>query len=309
MFVGEMMRVTMEQAEDNMKKIEINVIHIVLYSAAMMMYSAIAIYALRIYKLDVLIQQKNGVKSAVRYLISSAGISCIFFMLSMLFYIFVFGVNIDGISDGMDIAGRIFALCGGGFAGYFIFGITIRTITAMVLAEGGIAAIRHTGFVLIQKYLGYFMIALIICLIPVGITSREAYGIIGASIFFLFASGYGYVSIKFFILSRAEGIQPESLHQQRRIPRRCREIYQSTMIISIGFILNAIIFILLGIYHDIDGYLAWQSYVIVGVLIYAPLHELMRTTVRIKDLADANLFKHLTGTGAASVEGFHQVDV
>jgi len=48
-----MMRVTME--EDNMKKIEINVIHIVLYSAAMMMYSAIAIYALRIYKLDVLI--------------------------------------------------------------------------------------------------------------------------------------------------------------------------------------------------------------------------------------------------------------
>lgn len=307
MFVGQMMRVTME--EDNMKKIEINVIHIVLYSAVVMMYAAIAIYAFRIYKLDKLIQEKNGFKSAVRYLITSAGMSCIFFTLSMIFYIFVFGVIIDGVSDGMDIAGRIFALCGGGFAGYFIFGITIRTITAMVLAEGGVAAIRNMGFLLIQKYLGYGMLLLIICLIPVGITSRKAYGIIGASIFLLFAIGYGVVSIKFFILSRAEGRQPESLYQQRRIPKRCREIYQSTTIISIGFILNAIIFTLLGIYDDIDGYLAWQSYVIVGGLIYAPLRELMRTTVRIKNLADANLFKHLTGNGAATVQGFHEVDV
>jgi len=295
--------------EDNMKKFEIHTIQIILYSAAMMMYAAIGIFCLRIHKIDVLIQEKNGVKSAVRNLISSAGISCIFFMLSMLFYIFVFGVYIDGVSDSMDTTGRILALCGGGFSGYFIFGVTLRTITAMVLAEGGIAATRNMWFVLVRKYLGWGMVALIICLIPIGITARGAYGYISASIFFAFGIAYGYVSIRFFILSREEYHDPETLQQQRRVPKRCREIFQSTMIISIGFILNAIIFILLGVFDDIDGYLAWQSYIIVGVLIYAPLHELMRTTIRIKDLADANLFKQLSGTGVSSMEGFHESDI
>jgi len=292
-----------------MKKFEINIAQILLYSAAVMMYAAIAIYALRIYTLDVLIQEKNGAKSAVRNLVSSAGIGCIFFMMSMLFYIFVFGVYIDGVSDGLDTTGRILTLCGGGFIGYFINGITLRTITAMVIAEGGIGATRNMWFILVRKYLGWGMVALIICLIPIGIIARNAYGYIGASIFFAFGIGYGYISIRFFNLSRAEEHYPGSLQQQRRIPKRCKEIYQSTMTITIGFILNAIIFILLGVFDGIDGYLAWQSYILVGVLVYAPLHELMRTTVRIKDLADANLFKNLTGTGTSSDEGFDEVDV
>jgi len=235
-----------DNSTDESPRTELHINLIAMFILSSIMWGFLVLYAFRTHKKGVIIQSKaDDTAMKVRKLLISADIACVLWLMESVVSIFIFGIIIKPIFSIVSLAGLILNLIGSGFVGYSLFLATVLTIEALAFAKGGTSVTQTKWLVPVWKYCGGGCIALVLVSIAIVIIAGEKlFDIVGVIIGIVIAVGYGVISHRFYILSRAEDQTQKSHH----IPQGYREMdnymHYFTMKISVLFLISAIIHIL-----------------------------------------------------------------